>query len=570
MVLSARSSGILLHPTSLPSPHGIGDLGAGAYRFIDYLVTAKQRLWQVLPLNPTGFGNSPYSATSAFAGNPLLIDLVRVAEEVGCLEAIGNSHRFCDQSVDYESVTRWKMPILRHCADQFLGSAKEDRRLSYQRFCLEHQDWLEDYAMFVSIKQHFDRLGLEQGCDSSAWNLFWDKGLAQRNPESIRQWSDSHCKEIETEKVLQFFFFEQWLELKKYANQRGIQIVGDVPIFVAMDSADVWSSPNLFLLDDQLQPVEVAGVPPDYFSETGQRWGNPLYDWDEMRKDQFAWWARRFRGLLNIVDVVRIDHFRGFQACWSIPAAEDTAVNGRWVNAPGDEVFSTIRQANGAFPIIAEDLGVITPEVEAMRDRHGFPGMRILQFGFDPSESRSDHFLPHRYIPNCVVYTGTHDNDTVKGWYDAQGEDVRRYVDRYLNRGSGQVAWDFIKAAMASVANTVVLPMQDVLNLGSESRLNTPATINGNWGWRLQSDQLSDSTATKLGNLVVLYQRTECNLAAAQETAQGTALGTAQGPGQINACENATDQETSLRIDGSPEANGSPQPHHPTPLQPIV
>jgi 4-alpha-glucanotransferase len=507
MVLSQRSSGILLHPTSLPSSHGVGDLGQGAYRFIDYLAKAKQSYWQVLPLNPTGFGNSPYSATSAFAGNPLLIDLQRVAEETQCLKLIEAPPCFDQKSVDYEAVSNWKLPILRQAGAKFLSQAAADRLLKFQQFCQQHQSWLDDYAIFVSLKRHYDRLGCESKCENSAWNSFWDIAYARRDPQAIQYWTQQYHAEIEVEKVLQFFFFDQWAQLKNYANQRGIQIIGDVPIFVAMDSADVWAAPDQFLLDENLQTTEVAGVPPDYFSETGQRWGNPLYDWDAMRIDGFAWWARRFQGILEWVDVVRLDHFRGFQACWSIPASEETAINGRWAVAPGDEIFAAIAQSNGHVPIIAEDLGVITPEVESLRDRHGFPGMRILQFAFDRDESRRLHFLPHNYVANCVVYTGTHDNNTVQGWYDGQSEENRRYVDEYLNRNSDEVAWDFIRLAMASVADTVIVPMQDVLGLGSHSRLNTPATVGQNWRWRMSEQDISDTTANRLAHWVDLYQR---------------------------------------------------------------
>jgi len=507
MVLSKRSSGILLHPTSLPSEHGIGDLGAGAYRFVDYLVQAKQRYWQVLPLNPTGFGNSPYSSTSAFAGNPLLIDLTLVCEETKCLSECTPAPEFSDDSVDYERVAAWKLPRLRRTATCFLETASHGRRESFRRFCQRHRMWLDDYALFVSIKRHFDSLASESECDNSAWNVFWDKKLAHRDPETLAKWSQDHHAEIAEEKVLQFFFFEQWARLKHYVADRGIRMIGDVPIFVALDSAEVWASPDQFLLDENLQPTEVAGVPPDYFSATGQRWGNPLYNWETMRTDGYRWWTRRIAAILEWVDVIRLDHFRGFEACWSIPANELTAINGRWSKAPGDEVFAAIRASMGEVPIIAEDLGVITPEVEALRDRNGFPGMRILQFAFDKNESRRFHFLPHHYVSNSIVYTGTHDNDTVCGWFDHQSESNRDYVRRYLNSRCDQVAWDFIRAAMASVANTVILPMQDVLELGCESRLNTPATIGNNWGWRLRKDQLAQATANRLAVMVDLFGR---------------------------------------------------------------
>ncbi|TWT82992.1 4-alpha-glucanotransferase [Planctomycetes bacterium CA13] len=507
MELSERASGVLLHPTSLPSRHGIGDLGQAAYRFVDYLSLANQRYWQLLPLGPTGYGNSPYASTSAFAGNPLLIDLNAMAEENHCGELLADAPEFSSRVIDFAKVSAWKLPRLRKAAELFLDNAPPSRGQAFNRFCGKAHWWLNDYAMFVSIKHHADRLAIQSGAPNSAWNVFWDADLKRRCPEALARWSEEHEREIEAEKVLQFYFFEQWNRLKAYASDRHVRFIGDVPIFVALDSSDVWASPGQFLLDEELHPTKVAGVPPDYFSETGQRWGNPLYDWDAMRADGFRWWIQRFSATLELVDVVRLDHFRGFQACWSIAADEPTAINGHWDLAPGEDVFAAVRESLGEIPIIAEDLGVITPEVEALRDRHGFPGMRILQFAFDCNESRRTHFLPHHYIANTVVYTGTHDNDTVRGWYANHPESDRQLLHEYAGYSCGDVWWDLIRMALASVANTVIIPMQDVLGLGSEARLNQPATMGANWCWRLSEDSLTESTASRLSHLVNVYER---------------------------------------------------------------
>jgi 4-alpha-glucanotransferase len=507
MILNTRSAGILLHPTSLPSPHGIGDLGEAAERFVDYLHAAKQRFWQVLPLGPTGFGNSPYASTSTFAGNPLLIDLDGMLSICGGDRSVLDAPPRSSDRVDFDAVVAWKLPRLRSIAESFLANAPETIGQQYEQFCVAHQCWLDDYALFAAVKRFFDAKQVDGGVRDSSWNVFWDRDIAHRTPEAVGKWTRLLAQSVEVEKVLQFTFACQWSRLKSYAAARGVRFIGDVPMFVAMDSADVWASPQSYQLDANLKPTAVAGVPPDYFSETGQLWGNPLYDWEAMQQDQFAWWTARMRHAFDQVDVVRLDHFRGLEACWSIPAGDATAVHGRWTPSPGDAVLSAIRSNVTDGQLIAEDLGFITDPVERLRDQHGLPGMRILQFAFDEDEPRSHHFLPHNYNANTVVYTGTHDNETICGWYAGRSESVRRTIGDYLGQSSGSIAWDFIGAAMRSVANTVIIPMQDVLELGNEARLNQPATLGGNWQWRLSPDYAAVAPPQRLAAIVESSKR---------------------------------------------------------------
>ncbi len=508
-----RSSGILLHPTSLPGPHGIGDLGEAAYHFVDFLYAAKQTLWQVLPLGPTGYGDSPYASFSTFAGNPLLISLNQLVESADLTAAeLVDTPPFPTNRVDYSWVIHWKTPLLRQAAHRFLHHADPTRQQAYDTFCQTESFWLDDFALFMTIKAVYDEQAQAAGVDGAMWSNYWPEDIRLRQPEALARWQTTHAEEITLRKIIQFFFFEQWNKLHRYANERGIKIVGDIPIFVAADSVDVWGNPDLFLLNEKGQPTAVAGVPPDYFSETGQLWGNPLYDWETMTQRGFAWWLNRIQATLRVVDVVRIDHFRGFEAYWQVPAEAETAIDGEWVKAPGRKLFETVLAEMGALPLIAEDLGVITPQVEALRDAFNFPGMKILQFAFDSREAGAlnavNAFLPHNYTtPHCVVYTGTHDNDTTVGWYAQRTEAERDLIRRYLARSDHDVAWAFIRLAMSSVANWAIIPLQDVLMLGSEARMNTPSVLGGNWEWRYQAEALTPDIAASLRDTVDLFGR---------------------------------------------------------------
>ena len=495
-----RAAGVLLHPTSFPSRYGIGDLGKEAYRFVDFLVAAKQQLWQVLPLGPTGYGDSPYQCFSTFAGNPLLISPDRLVRE-GYLPpgAIATVPPFPTDKVDFGAVIPYKNGLWQQAFDHFRthGTLEQWERLA--AFCEEQSSWLDDYALFMALKQHYaDRE------DGGVWN-HWPDEIALRTPEGVERWTEQLRDDVERHKFLQFLFFEQWLALKRYANERGIQIIGDIPIFVAFDSADVWANPEMYYLQEDGAPSFVAGVPPDYFSETGQRWGNPLYRWERMAAQGYRWWAARLQMCLTQNDIVRIDHFRGFEAYWEIPAEEETAIIGRWVLGPGAALFDALREELGELPIIAEDLGVITPEVEALRDRYGFPGMNILQFAF--GSAAENRFLPHNIQAHSVVYTGTHDNDTSRGWYESESEATRDHVRRYLACDGHDVAWDLVRAANASVAALAIVPMQDLLNLPTAARMNYPGRLGGNWQWRYTRAMLADWIAPRLAELAELYGR---------------------------------------------------------------
>ncbi|HJX85692.1 MAG TPA: 4-alpha-glucanotransferase [Candidatus Angelobacter sp.] len=493
-MLLQRSAGILLHPTSLPSRSGIGDLGPEAYAFADFLAQAQQAVWQVLPLSPPGLGNSPYSAISAFAGNTLLISLERLADRgwipQGRLAGLRSSG-----SVDFDQVKAYKLPLLRQAAQNFLESSQADHR-RFGSFKQESAAWLEDFVLFSVMRQTHH---------GTSWNA-WPKELAWREPEGLRRFGIEHQRELEVERVIQFAFFEQWRALRSYCAQRGIRIVGDVAIFVNYDSADVWRNPGLFYLDENLQPTVVAGVPPDAFSATGQRWGNPLYRWDVCQAQGYDWWVRRLSWSLSEYDIVRLDHFRGFESYWEIPATEPTAVHGHWVKGPQDDFFRALRARLGDLPFIAEDLGMITPEVHALRERLGIPGMKVLQFGFgDPG---AHIYLPHNFEPNCVVYTGTHDNDTTVGWWaTGASREEKRAATTYLGEAKDGIQWAMIRAASASVANLVIVPLQDALGLGSDARMNVPSRTNGNWGWRYAAGDLTSDLAEKLRALSVVCDR---------------------------------------------------------------
>jgi 4-alpha-glucanotransferase len=501
-----RSSGILLHITSLPGKFGIGDLGHEALEFISFLATSGQSLWQVLPLGPTGYGDSPYQSLSAFAGNTLLISPACLLE-IGLLEPadLERAPQFPEDRVDFGKVISYKRELLKRAFDRFERAPDRRLREDFKEFC-QSETWLEAYALFRALK---DAHG------GAAWNL-WEPELAGRDQKALASARNELSREIQAEKFYQYLFFKQWHELKEHAHKHGVKIIGDMPIFVAADSADVWENRELFKLDQRGNPRVVAGVPPDYFSKTGQRWGNPIYDWDRMRQDGFHWWIERMRAALRMFDLIRIDHFRGFAACWEIPASDQTAERGQWVQAPGRELFSTLKRELGELPIIAEDLGVITPDAVALRDEFGFPGMRILQFAFDGDSSNQN--LPHNYVPNCAVYTGTHDNDTTVGWFrsspgegstrDAkQIERERSYCLKYLNTDGSQIHWDFIRAAMASVARIAIVPLQDVLGLDSSARMNLPGRRHGNWTWRFRADMLTPDMNNRLGELAEIYGR---------------------------------------------------------------
>jgi len=503
-----RASGILLHPTSLPGRFGIGDLGIEAYRFADFLMSTGQRLWQVLPLGPTGYGDSPYQCLSVFAGNPLLISLERLVEDEWLEPAdLDRAPSFPEHSVDYGAVIDFKMPLLKKSFEVFKRKASQIWRYEFEAFCEQNSSWLEVYALFMALKEEHDL---------APWYM-WQEDVKRQQTRALERWSKRLATEIRRHKYLQYQFFRQWAELKKYCNDRGIRLIGDIPLFIALDSAVVWSSPEMFYLDASGKPTVVAGVPPDYFTKTGQLWGNPIYRWDIMAKDGYSWWIERFRATRALVDIIRLDHFRGFEKYWEIPATDTIAMNGRWVPGPGAELFEALQRALGALPIIAEDLGVITPEVDALRDRFDFPGMRVLQFAFGSDPKASD-YKPHNYTRNCAVYTGTHDNDTTIGWFRGddpndttqskeEREKERWLALKYLGTDGREINWDFIRLALASVADTAIVPLQDVLGLGSEARMNRPGTTTGNWRWRFTPDMLKDEIKGRLSELTTLYDR---------------------------------------------------------------
>lgn len=487
-----RRSGILLHPTSLPGPGGIGSLGKECRHFLDFLEAAGQSLWQVLPLGPAAYGNSPYSCYSAFAGNPLLIDLAAITEEGDTEE--GETLEFPDNYVDFPVVESYRLPLLKGAAARFHTHADIERKQQFWHFC-NTTPWLHDYALFMALKEHFK---------GKSWNA-WPQDIAKREPAALEKYSVRLGPAIGEQKYIQWQFFRQWHRIREYANGKGIAVIGDIPIFVAFDSADVWANPELFFLDEKGKPTVVAGVPPDYFSKTGQRWGNPLYNWEAIAARGYGWWIERFRSSLAVHDIVRVDHFRGFEGYWEIPAKERTAVNGRWMPGPGAALFDAVIGALGQLPVIAEDLGVITPQVEALRDRYRFPGMKILQFAFDSGPGNP--YLPHNFTRDSVVYTGTHDNDTTLGWFSSLDPHHRKNVLAYAVSPGKEIAWDLIRLGMASVADTAVFPLQDVLGLDGSTRMNLPGTPQGNWSWRFAPGMLTDRSAVRLLELTALYGR---------------------------------------------------------------
>jgi 4-alpha-glucanotransferase len=492
----ARASGILLHPTSLPSRGGIGDLGPEAYRFADFLAAARQGLWQVLPLAPCGVGNSPYSGTSAFAGNPLLVSLERLAERGWIAPDRLRGLPDVDGSVDFQRVNAAKLPLLREAAGNFVRGIGNGARRRFERFQQENGWWLDDFALFDVLRVRNQM---------RTWRE-WPRELARREPLAMDRARHDFADDIAAAKAIQFAFFEQWAALRAYCRGRGIKIVGDLAIFVSYDSADVWTHPELFYLNGELEPTVVAGVPPDAFSKTGQRWGNPLYRWDALRATGYDWWVRRLRWSLETCDIIRIDHFRGFEAYWEIPASEETAVKGRWMPGPRDELFHKVREQLGDLPFIAEDLGFITPEVHQLRERLRIPGMRVMEFGFgDPG---AHIYLPHRFESNTVVYTGTHDNATIQDWWEHYATpEERAAASSYFGEDPDGINWAFIRGAAGSVADLCILPMGDVLGLGAEGRMNIPSRADGNWSWRLRKEALKPECAAKLALLAVTSDR---------------------------------------------------------------
>jgi len=492
-----RESGILLHPTSLPGPHGIGDFGEDAFRFIDWLERAGQRLWQVMPLGPTGVGNSPYSSLSAFAGNPLFVSLEwLVGDGLLTPDELRVDLPFPGHTVDYDRVVPFRMDRLRRAYASFQTGAAPDLYDAFEAYLHEAPVWLHDFAMFVAIK---DALG-------GGWWLDWPLDIRTRQPDAMASWGDRLQDDIRFHSFVQFLFQHQWQRVRQYANERGIRIIGDIPIFVALDSADVWSSQDQFQIDAAGHPTFVAGVPPDYFSATGQLWGNPTYDWAAMKVTGYSWWVERLRATRAMVDIIRIDHFRGFAAAWHVPYGSETAEHGHWEKAPGGEVFAAVRRALGEFPVIVEDLGLITPDVVSLREILDLPGMDVLHFAFDGDPDNM--YLPHNVRRHSVMYTATHDNQTTVGWFAGLGEDDRNRVRHYLGHAADDIAWDLLRLAWASVAHTAIAPMQDILRLGDESRMNTPATSTGNWAWRMTPEQLDPLLANGVRDMTQAYGRT--------------------------------------------------------------
>ncbi|MFB3915404.1 MAG: 4-alpha-glucanotransferase [Terriglobales bacterium] len=507
--MNGRSSGILLHPTSLPGPFGIGDLGPAAFRFADFLAQAGQRVWQVLPLGPTGYGDSPYQCFSAFAGNPMLISPEKLVQD-GLLPAtaIQQLPAFPATRVEYESVNRFKLELLSRSFTQFRESSPKKLQHEFDEFTHRNTDWLEDYALFMALKASHG--------GEAVWTK-WEPGAALRRPDALETWGRRLREEIEKHKFWQFLFSRQWAELKLYCHERDIRIIGDLPMYVAHDSADVWAHRDLFCLKENGEPEVVAGVPPDYFSATGQLWGNPIYRWEAHASSGYEWWIERFRATFSLVNMCRVDHFRGFVGYWEVPAGATTAMNGRWVQGPGAELFEAVERRLGTLPVIAENLGVITPDVEAVRNRFGFPGMSILQFAFG-KDPQAPSFKPHNYPRNHVAYTGTHDNDTTVGWWTSSGEgdstrtpqdirEEREFARRYLDLDGREINWVFIRTVMASVADFAIFPLQDVFGLSSEARMNLPGTASGNWRWRFPAERLTADLAQRLAEMARTYDR---------------------------------------------------------------
>ena len=496
---ASRYCGILVHPTSFPSPYGIGDMGKGAYDFIDFLKKAGLTLWQCLPLGPTGFGDSPYQSFSSFAGQPLIISPDKL-KETGLLtnNDLKDIPQWDPRKIDYGPAIAYKNGLLKKSYEHFKECTDEKLLSEYEAFCQTQALWLDDYALFMALKN------LHNG---QSWTQ-WENKYRFIKPRT-RAIAEKQCADdIGYYKYIQFIFMKQWTELKAYANENGIAIIGDIPIFVSPDSADIWGNKHLFQLDSKGYPKAVAGVPPDYFSATGQLWGNPLYKWPEHKKDGYAWWTSRIAHQLELVDYLRIDHFRGFESYWSVPYGEETAINGKWIKGPGRELFDAIAEKLGDdLPIFAEDLGIITPEVEELRDALDFPGMKVLQFAFETTGESA--FLPHQFkTTNCICYTGTHDNDTTRGWYEHASEASRDKVRRYMSCNGSIISWDFIRTAIATTAKYAIFPLQDLFGLDSSARMNTPGVAAGNWAWRYASGDLNDDTAYRLKETCILFGRT--------------------------------------------------------------
>lgn len=497
--MNRRGSGILLHVTSLPSKFGIGDLGPTAYQFVDFLKASRQRYWQILPLNPSGtfVGSSPYASYSAFAGNPLLISPEALVKEGLLQETELTSEPFAADKVEYKKVIEHKTRILQSTYDRHMLTGI--LRPEFEEFCRENESWLEDYGLFVALKQHFKEV---------YW-LEWPNELRDRDSKALSEWRNKLKDKILRAQFCQFIFFRQWYFLKSYCEKNGIEIIGDIPIYVSNDSVDMWSHPELFKLDKNKNPIVVSGAPPDYFSATGQRWGGPVYQWDVHKKTNFSWWLSRISQNLKLFHIVRMDHFRGFVAYWEIPAEEKTAVNGKWVEAPVYEFFDAIKEHFPTAKIIAEDLGMITPDVKKVIEHYGFPGMKILQFAFG-ADLPTNPYIPHNYSRNCIVYTGTHDNNTIQGWFknEASAEDKQRLAEYFGHSiDESKVHWDMIRLAFSSVAETAVIPMQDYLGLGEEARMNFPQKTDGNWLWRVLPDQITSDLAQRLAHLNWFYAR---------------------------------------------------------------
>ncbi len=495
-MLKERSSGILLHPTSLPGKYGIGTLGKAAFEFIDFLVNAKQQYWQILPLGPTGYADSPYQCFSAHAGNPNLIDLdLLVKTRLLHADDLSEYPHFSTERVDFEGVQQTRLSLLQKAYHAFTLYADNLEKVAYRNFLKDQSKWINDYALFRAIKANRDQ---------KPW-YHWENPLKMRDQEAVKAIQATLHDEIDFHKFMQFLFFRQWNAVKEYAHSHKVKIIGDIPLYVALDSADAWANPEIFEFDEQRNPIRVGGVPPDYFSETGQLWGNPLFRWDKLKETGYQWWIDRIRTNLNLYDIIRIDHFRGFAAYWAVPYAEKTAINGEWVPCPGKEFFDALQSEFGNLPIIAEDLGVITPDVEELRDGFDLPGMKILQFAFDSSEAND--YIPHNYVKNCLVYTGTHDNDTVVGWFNNATEEDRKYVIDYLHTSEHEIHWAFLRLAWSSVAYTAIVPMQDLLGLDTSARMNLPGTTQNNWQWRVNAHHFTPELASRLAHLTTLYGR---------------------------------------------------------------
>lgn len=498
--MNRRGSGILLHISSLPSPHGIGDLGVGAYRFANFLVDTKQCLWQILPLNPTStaHGSSPYSSFSAFAGNPLFISPdILVADGLLSISEIEERPHFIDNAVDYEAVTDYKNRVFGKAFDRYRRNIGQD--YEFEKFCMENEHWLDDYALFMALKDHFN---------GSVW-YDWPADLRDRCEDTIRDWTERLRDRILREKFLQYLFLKQWHSLKNYCNDRNIKIIGDLPIYVCYDSCDVWTNPCIFKLNGEKRPEFVSGVPPDYFSETGQLWGTPVYAWDALKEDGYQWWLRRIEHNLKLYDTLRLDHFRGFVAYWEVPASERTAINGRWIEAPAYDFFNTLLRHFPSLPFIAEDLGVITPDVREVMNFYEFPGMKLLIFAFG-GDTATNPYTPHNITKNSVVYTGTHDNNTIRGWFNREaGLEEKNRLFKYIGKtvNGEEVHLEFIRHAMMSVANTAIIPIQDVIGLGEEGRMNTPSICNGNWRWRLIQGYITPDIKERLIEMTETYGR---------------------------------------------------------------